>query len=119
MQGYAAVQGKVGEVEVWGLGGSDADEQQAKFQHRENLFAEQRRKASIFFLDIFFLGNICALIDGKDLYHHCGSRCWYLACSQTFYCNDPAYKRQNSLLHLLLQKIVFTSLVISANVSII
>jgi len=54
VQGYAAVQGKVGEVEVWGLGGSDADEQQAKFQHRENLFAEQRRKASIFFLDIFF-----------------------------------------------------------------
>ncbi len=53
MQGYAAVQGKVGEVEVWGLGGSDADEQQAKFQHRENLFAEQRRKASIFLLDIF------------------------------------------------------------------
>lgn len=47
VQGYAAVQGKVGEVEVWGLGGSDADEQQAKFQHRENLFAEQRRKVDL------------------------------------------------------------------------
>lgn len=58
MQGYATVQGKVGEVEVWGLGGLDADEQQAKFQHRENLFAEQRRKASIFFLDIFFFLEI-------------------------------------------------------------
>ncbi|CAK9209756.1 unnamed protein product [Sphagnum troendelagicum] len=46
-QGYAAVQGEVGEVEVWGLGGTDADEQQAKFQHRENLFAEQRRKVDL------------------------------------------------------------------------
>lgn len=47
MQGYATVQGKVGEVEVWGLGGLDADEQQAKFQHRENLFGEQRRKVDL------------------------------------------------------------------------
>ena len=43
-QGYAAVMGRVGEVEVWGLGGASADEQQAKYQHRENLFSEQRRK---------------------------------------------------------------------------
>lgn len=46
-QGYAAVKGKVGEVEVWGLGGASADEQQAKYQHRENLFSEQRRKVDL------------------------------------------------------------------------
>lgn len=43
-QGYGAVKGRVGEVEVWGLGGASADEQQAKYQHRENMFSEQRRK---------------------------------------------------------------------------
>lgn len=43
-QGYGPVKGRVGAVEVWGLGGSSADEQQAVYQHRENLFSEQRRK---------------------------------------------------------------------------
>lgn len=43
-QGYGAVKGIVGEVEVWGLGGARADEDQAKYQHRENMFSEQRRK---------------------------------------------------------------------------
>lgn len=43
-QGYLAVKGRVSKVEVWGLGGFSADEQQAVYQHRENLFSEQRRK---------------------------------------------------------------------------
>ncbi|KAG0617387.1 hypothetical protein M758_5G186300 [Ceratodon purpureus] len=46
-QGYGPVKGRVGEVEVWGLGGASADEEQAKFQHRENLFSEQRRKVDL------------------------------------------------------------------------
>jgi hypothetical protein len=42
-------------------------------------------------LTFFFLGNICALIDGNDLCHHCGSCYWFLACSKTFHCNNPAH----------------------------
>jgi len=50
-QGYGAVKGRVGEVEVWGLGGASADELQAKYQHRENMFSEQRRKVCAQFWD--------------------------------------------------------------------
>lgn len=46
-QGYGPVKGRVGEVEVWGLGGAAADELQAKYQHRENMFSEQRRKVDL------------------------------------------------------------------------
>lgn len=46
-QGYLAVKGRVSKVEVWGLGGFSADKQQAVYQHRENLFSEQRRKVDL------------------------------------------------------------------------
>lgn len=45
-QGYAPVNGDVLEVEVWGLGGKAAQEQQQAYRRRENLFIEQRRKVT-------------------------------------------------------------------------
>ncbi|XP_024375576.1 uncharacterized protein [Physcomitrium patens] len=46
-QGYSPVKARVGEVEVWGLGGASANEQHDKYQHRETLFSEQRRKVDL------------------------------------------------------------------------
>eukprot|EP00897_Mesotaenium_endlicherianum_P009832 jgi/Mesen1/8878/ME000530S08278 len=46
-QGYAPVVGQVHEVEVWGLGGADAEVQMTTYQKREELFAEQRRKIDL------------------------------------------------------------------------
>ncbi|KAL2651281.1 hypothetical protein R1flu_019409 [Riccia fluitans] len=46
-QGFSQITAKVLEVEIWGLGGDKAEEEQAKFLKRENLFSEQRRKVDL------------------------------------------------------------------------
>ena len=46
-QGYATIEGKVLEIEVWGLGGAEIRENQAKLQERKNLFVEQKRKVLV------------------------------------------------------------------------
>ena len=46
MQGYGGVEARVEDVEVWGLGGSQADEKQREYLEREQRFQEQRRKVN-------------------------------------------------------------------------
>lgn len=46
IQGFLPLEGKVIEVEVWGLGGKAAKEVQNAFKKREELFTEQRRKVN-------------------------------------------------------------------------
>ena len=50
-QGYGEVRSRVEDVEVWGLGGTDAKEHLAQYQKREALFSEQRAKVSVGLLD--------------------------------------------------------------------
>ncbi|GAQ82889.1 TLD family protein [Klebsormidium nitens] len=42
--GYGGVEARVEDVEVWGLGGSQADDKQRAYLEREQRFQEQRRK---------------------------------------------------------------------------
>ncbi|KAL3700472.1 hypothetical protein R1sor_018494 [Riccia sorocarpa] len=46
-QGFSQITAGVLEVEIWGLGGAKAEEEQAKVLKRENLFSEQRRKVDL------------------------------------------------------------------------
>ncbi|CAM6100499.1 unnamed protein product [Calypogeia fissa] len=46
-QGYGPTSAKIVDIEVWGLGGKHADEEQARFLNREHLFTEQRRKVDL------------------------------------------------------------------------
>ncbi|KAG6548470.1 hypothetical protein Mapa_009958 [Marchantia paleacea] len=51
-QGFSPVSARMLEIEIWGLGGEKAEQDQAKFLKRENLFSEQRRK-----IDLAAFGN--------------------------------------------------------------
>ncbi|BBM97548.1 protein MpOXR4 [Marchantia polymorpha subsp. ruderalis] len=51
-QGFSPVSAQMLEIEIWGLGGVKAEQDQAKFLNRENLFSEQRRK-----IDLAAFGN--------------------------------------------------------------
>ena len=63
-QGYATIEGKVLEIEVWGLGGAEIRENQAKLQERKNLFVEQKRKV------LFSIGYYCYKKNGSFTLRH-------------------------------------------------
>lgn len=46
-QGFLAFEASILEVEVWGLGGKAAKEQQVSYKNREQLFTEQRRQVDL------------------------------------------------------------------------
>ena len=50
-QGYGEVRSRVEDVEVLGMGGTNAKEHLATYQKREALFSEQRAKVSAGLLD--------------------------------------------------------------------